>query len=111
MEQVNGQINTIHDDSIELTEFVEHFSPFNLDELESNVCKIADQYDGIDDSRLDDKRRQASQDTPALTKVISNQIQVTIANAGQHRLIPSFNQILPETPAQAGHRFTALCGG
>ena len=68
VDQINGQINAIHDDSIELTDFVGCFSPFNLDELESKVCKIADQHDGIDDSRLDDKRRQASQDAPAPQK-------------------------------------------
>ena len=32
--QVNGQINAIHDDSIELTDFTGRFSSFNLDELE-----------------------------------------------------------------------------
>ena len=68
MDQINGQINAKHDDSIELTEFVGHFSPFNLDELESKVCKITVQWDGVDDSRLDDERRQASQDASAPQK-------------------------------------------
>ena len=40
--QVNDQINAIHDDNIELTEFTGHFSPFNLDELEIKVCRLAD---------------------------------------------------------------------
>ena len=31
--KVNGQINAIHDDSLELTEFKGHFSPFDLDNL------------------------------------------------------------------------------
>ena len=39
--KVNGQINAIHDDSLELTEFKGHFSPFDLDNLELKVCKLA----------------------------------------------------------------------
>ena len=44
---VNGQINAIHDDSLELTEFKGHFSPFDLDNLESKVCRLAigDKYE------------------------------------------------------------------
>ena len=40
IDQVNGNINAIHDDSIELTEFTGHFSLFNLDELEMKVCRL-----------------------------------------------------------------------
>ena len=45
--KVNGQINAIHDDSLELTEFKGRFSPFNLDNLESKVCRLAigDKYE------------------------------------------------------------------
>ena len=57
MDQVNGHINVIHDDSIELTEFTGNFSPFNLDELELKVCKLADHYKGENDP---------TQDIPAL---------------------------------------------
>ena len=39
VDQVNGHINAIHDDSIEATEFTGCFSPFNLNELELKVCK------------------------------------------------------------------------
>ena len=39
--KVNGQINAIHDDSLELTKFIGHFSPFGLDNLESKVCRVA----------------------------------------------------------------------
>ena len=46
--QVNGQINAIHDDNIELTEFTGHFSPFNLDELELKVCRLADHQEDED---------------------------------------------------------------
>ena len=41
IDKVNGQINAIHDDSLELTEFKGHFSPFDLDNLELKVCKLA----------------------------------------------------------------------
>ena len=45
--KVNGQINAIHDDSLELTEFKGRFSPFDLDNLESKVCRLAieDKYE------------------------------------------------------------------
>ena len=35
--KINGDINTIHDQSLELTEFKGHFSPFDLDDLEARV--------------------------------------------------------------------------
>ena len=49
MDKVKGNINAIHDDSLELTEFKGHFSPFNLEELEMRVCKLADQNKDEDD--------------------------------------------------------------
>ena len=47
IDKVNGQINAIHDDSLEVTEFKGHFSPFDLDNLESKVCRLAvrDKYE------------------------------------------------------------------
>ena len=42
IDQRNGHINAIYDDRIELTEFTGHFSPFDLDELEMKVCRLAD---------------------------------------------------------------------
>ena len=47
--KVNGQINAIHDDSLELTEFKGHFSPFDLDELEMKVCRLVDRNKYEDD--------------------------------------------------------------
>ena len=45
--RVNGQINAIYDDSLELTKFKGHFSPFDLDNLKSKVCRLAieDKYE------------------------------------------------------------------
>ena len=34
-------INAIHDESLELTEFKGHFSPFDLDDLEARICRLA----------------------------------------------------------------------
>ena len=48
IDQVNGQINTIHDDSIELPDFTGCFSPFNLDKLEIKVCRLADHQEDED---------------------------------------------------------------
>ena len=42
IDKVNSQINAIHDDSLELTEFKDCFSPFDRDELEMKVCRLAD---------------------------------------------------------------------
>ena len=41
IDKVNGDINAIHDVSLELTEFKGHFSPFDLDNLEAKVCRLA----------------------------------------------------------------------
>ena len=49
IDQVNGHINVIHSDRIELTEFTGHFSPFDLDELEMKVCRLADCHDDEND--------------------------------------------------------------
>ena len=49
IDKVNGQINAIHDNSLELTEFKGHFSPFDLDELEMKVCRLADRNKYEDD--------------------------------------------------------------
>ena len=38
---MNGDINAIHDESLELTEFKGHFSPFDLENLEAKICRLA----------------------------------------------------------------------
>ena len=47
--KVNGQINAIHDDSPELTEFKGQFSPFDLDKLEKKACRLVDRNKYEDD--------------------------------------------------------------
>ena len=49
IDQVNGHINVIHNDKIELTAFTGHFSPFNLDELEMKVCRLTDHQEDEND--------------------------------------------------------------
>ena len=51
--------------SIEPTDFFGCFGPFNLKELEFDVCRIADCHNNEEDSRLDDERRQMTQSAPA----------------------------------------------
>ena len=63
--KINGNISAIHDNSIEPTDFFGCFSPFNLKELELDVCRIADHHNGDDDTRLDDEKRQMTQNIPA----------------------------------------------
>ena len=48
--KVNGDINAIHDQSLELTEFKGCFSPFNLDDLEARVCRLANRAGDIEDT-------------------------------------------------------------
>ena len=47
IEKVNSQINAIHDNSLEVTEFKGRFSPFDLGNLNSKVCRLAvgDKYE------------------------------------------------------------------
>ena len=63
--QVNGNINAIHDNSIEPTDFFGCFSPFNLKELEFDVWRVADCHNNVNDSRLDNKWRQMTQNISA----------------------------------------------
>ena len=49
IDRVNGHINAIHDDNLELMEFKGRFSPFDLDELEMKVCRLADRNKSKDD--------------------------------------------------------------
>ena len=41
IDKVNGDINAIHDESLELTEFKGHFRPFNLDDLETKIGRLS----------------------------------------------------------------------
>ena len=41
IDKVSGDINEIHDESLELTEFKGCFSPFDLGNLEVKVCRLA----------------------------------------------------------------------
>ena len=41
IDKVNSDINTIHDESLKLTEFKGHFSPFDLENLEVKLCRLA----------------------------------------------------------------------
>ena len=41
IDTVNGDINAIHDESLELTEFKGRFRPFDLDNLEARICKLS----------------------------------------------------------------------
>ena len=50
IDKVNGDINAIHDESLELTEFKGHFSPFDLDDLEARICRLANGARDIEDA-------------------------------------------------------------
>ena len=65
VDKIMGNISAIHEYNIKPTNFFAHFSPFNLKDLEFDVCRIADCHNSKDDSRLDDDRRQKSPNTPA----------------------------------------------
>ena len=50
--KVSGDINVIHDESLELTEFKGRFRPFDLDDLEARICRLSkragDEWDDAD---------------------------------------------------------------
>ena len=48
IDKVNSNINAIHDESLELTEFKGRFSPFHLENLEAKICRLADGKDEED---------------------------------------------------------------
>ena len=73
IDQVNGQINVIHDDSIELTDFTGHFIPFNLDKLEIKLCRLADYQEDED---------VCTQDAPAPQQPTTCQGEESVANSG-----------------------------
>ena len=41
IDKVSSDINAIHDESLELTEFKGRFRPFDLDDLEARICKLS----------------------------------------------------------------------
>ena len=41
IDKVNSDINAIHDENLELTVFKVCFSPFDLDDLEARICRLA----------------------------------------------------------------------
>ena len=41
IDKVSSDINAIHDESLELTEFKGWFSPFDLDDLEARICRLS----------------------------------------------------------------------
>ena len=58
--KVNGDINAIHDVSLELNEFKGRFSPFDLENLEAKVCRLAlgngDERDTVESQNYSDPR-------------------------------------------------------
>ena len=56
----------MHDDSLELTEFKGRFSPFNLDNFESKVCRLAlgDKYEEDVFEQQDAPQRRYSDPSP-----------------------------------------------
>ena len=49
IDQVNGHINMIHNHKIELTEFTGRFIYFDLDDLETKMCRLADSQEDEND--------------------------------------------------------------
>ena len=50
IDKVNSDINAIHDESLELMEFKGHFSPFDLDDLEARICRLANGARDVEDT-------------------------------------------------------------
>ena len=54
IDKVNGDINAIHDESLELTEFKGRFRPFDLDDLEARICKLSKR--AVDEEDADEQQ-------------------------------------------------------
>ena len=52
IDTMSGNISGIHKNRIKPTYFFGHFGPFNLKELEFDVCRIADHHDHFMNSRI-----------------------------------------------------------
>ena len=65
VDKTTGNISAIHQDNVKPTDFFACYGPFNLKELEFNVCRIADHHSGEDDSRLNDDRRWVNPNPPS----------------------------------------------
>ena len=65
VDRITGNINTIHDDSIQATDFFSCLGPFNLKRLEFGVCRVADHHNGKNDLRLGGDRRWTTPNAPA----------------------------------------------
>ena len=89
MDKVNGQINAIDDDGLELTEFIACFSPFNLNELEMKVCRLVDQNEDEDDIPEPQQPPQA-QDSESKSGLHSNE-----DNTGMGFESPNYSPIPP----------------
>ena len=105
VDQVNGYINVIHNDSIELTEFTGHFSPFNIDELQLKVCKLADHYKGENDPAQDIPAPQQNKfhplhdsDTSSRQQNIEDLTDMGF-NMPNHSPIPTMGNTAPQQPA------------
>ena len=67
IDKVNGDINAIHDESIELTEFKGRFRPFDLDELEIKIDRVSKRArDEEDDEEQEITPRLRLRDTRTL---------------------------------------------
>ena len=98
MDKVNGQINVIHEDGLELTEFMGRFSPFNLNELEMKVCRLVDQNEDKDDFPEPQQAPQA-QDSDSNSGLHSiEDITGMDFNSPHYSPIPSVRDAAPQQP-------------
>ena len=98
MDKVNGQINIIHDDGLELTEFIGHFSAFNLNELEMKVCRLVDQNDEKDDIPEPQQPSQA-QDSDSNSGLHSTEDNTGMGfDSPNYSPIPPVGDVAPQKP-------------
>ena len=95
IDKVNGDINAIHDESLELTEFKGHFSPFDLENLEAKVCRLAL-------GNRDDEDAAKPQDAPQLHFTNSRMLTVEEYegmgfNENKYSLIPPVSRVLSQS--------------
>ena len=96
IDKVNGDINAIHDESLELTEFKGRFRPFDLDDLEIKIGRVSrragDEGDGTEQQntpriRLRDPRTLNMDDYEGMGVQVTNYSPILPINRESPKII------------------------
>ena len=96
IDKVNDDINAIHDESLELTEFKGHFRPFDLDDLETKIGRLSkragDEEDDVEQEitprlRLRDPRMLNMEEYEGMGFQVNNYSPILPINRGSLKTV------------------------